>query len=250
MVAGGGKRGFLKRVESQVGLELFEHLPDTYFFAKDREGRFMAANLPFIQACGLKSEAELIGKTDLDVWPRHLAEGYRRDDRKVFQSGVSIINKLELSKNPKGGADWFCTTKIPLKDKKGAIQGLAGFARDLKKGHSSFKPYMELSKVVEHILANYSSPLSLASLAAMAAMSPSKFERRFKKIFGSTPTLYIRSIRIQAACQYLAEGGLSISQIAFKTGHYDHSHFNRYFSMQMGQSATAYRNALLAALPR
>jgi PAS domain S-box-containing protein len=237
------KRKFLKRLATQPALELFEHLPDTYFFAKDREGRFMAANSYFVRGCGLKDEADLIGKTDLDVWPRHLAEGYRRDDRKVMQGGKPIINKLELSKNAKGGSDWFCTTKIPLLDAKGAIQGIAGFARDLKKAHSSFKPYMELSKVIEYILANYSSPMSLKELAAKAAMSPSGFERRFKLIFGTTPTLYIRSIRIQAACQFLAEGELSISQIAFQTGHYDHSHFNRYFSKQMGQSATSYRNS-------
>ena len=243
------KRGFLNQVESQVGLQLFEHLPDTYFFAKDRESRFKAANIHFVVACGLKAEAELIGKTDLDVWPLHLAEGYRRDDRKVVQTGRPIINKLELSKNPKGGSDWFCTTKIPLRNKRGEILGIAGFARDLKKGLSSFKPYMEMSKVIEHILSNYSSPMSLDSLADMAAMSPSKFERRFKQIFATTPTLYIRSIRIQAACQFLAEGGLSISQIALQTGHYDHSHFNRYFSKQMGQSATSYRKAMLASLP-
>ena len=125
---------------------------------------------------------------------------------------------------------------------------MAGLALDVKKVHSSFKPYMEMSEVVEHILSNYASNLSLKSLARMAAMSPSKFERRFKQVFGRTPTAYIQSIRIQAACQYLADGELSVSQIALKTGHYDHSHFNRYFSREMGQSATRYRNAFLAPI--
>src|SRR5882762_3441441 len=107
------KRKFLKRLATQPALELLEYLPDTYFFAKDREGRFVAANACFVNGCGFKEESELIGKTDLDVWPHHLAEGYRSDDRRVMQSGKPIINKLELSKNPKGGSDWFCTTKIP-----------------------------------------------------------------------------------------------------------------------------------------
>jgi PAS domain S-box-containing protein len=172
---------FLKQLAGQPALELLEYLPDTYFFAKDLEGRFMAANAAFVKGTGLGSESELIGKSDLDVWPRHLAEGYRRDDRRVMQSGKAIINKLELSKNPKGGTDWFCTTKIPLRDKDGTVRGVAGFARDVKKSHSSFKPYMEMSKVIEYILSNYSSALSLKSLAAKAAMSPSQFERRFKK---------------------------------------------------------------------
>lgn len=242
------KAKFLKQLATQPALELLEYLPDTYFFAKDREGRFVAANTLFIKSCGLENEDELFGKTDLDVWPRHLAEGYRRDDRWVMKYGRPIVNKLELSKNSRGGTDWYCTTKIPLLDRRGAIRGVAGFARDVKKGHSSFKPYMEMSKVIEYILSNYASNLSLKSLATMAAMSPSKFERHFKRIFGSTPIAYIQSIRIQAACQLLAEGELSISQIAFKTGHYDHSHFNRYFSRQMGQSATRYRKAHLTSL--
>jgi PAS domain S-box-containing protein len=241
------KHKFLKSLAGQPALELLEYLPDTYFFAKDRQGRFMAANAAFLKGCGLEDEKELIGKTDLDVWPRHLAEGYRRDDRWVMQHRKAIINKLELSKNARGGSDWYCTTKIPLLDKRGAVQGVAGFARDVKKAHSTFKPYMEMSKVIEYILSNYASQISLEALAKMAALSPSQFERRFKKSFGSTPTEYIRSIRIQAACQYLAEGTLSISQIAFKTGHYDHSHFNRYFSRYMGQSATRYRNAHAAS---
>lgn len=237
------KQDFLDTLGARTALELFEYLPDAYFWIKDREGRFMAANALFVQGCGFARESDLIGKTDLDVWPRHLAEGYRRDDRAVMKSGKPQVNKLELSKNNKGGADWFCTTKVPVLDARGAVMGTAGFARDLKKGHSSFKPYMELSPVMEHILAHYASNLSLKSLAAMAAMSPSTFERRFKSIFGRTPTAYIQGVRIQAACQLLAEGELTISQVAFRTGHYDHSHFNRYFTKLMGQSPTRYRKA-------
>jgi PAS domain S-box-containing protein len=235
------KQEFLDTLGTRAALELFEFLPDAYFWIKDREGRFVAANALFVQGCGLARESDLFGKTDLDVWPRHLAEAYRRDDRVVMKSGKPMINKMELSRNDRGGADWYCTTKVPLYDARGAVAGTAGFARDLKKGHSTFKPYMDLSPVMEHILAHYASNLSLKSLSAMVSMSPSKFERRFKSIFGRTPTAYIQGVRIQAACQLLAEGGLTISQVAHRTGHYDHSHFNRYFKKQMGQSPTRYR---------
>jgi PAS domain S-box-containing protein len=243
MDAAGLKHKFLKRLVSQPALELLEYLPDTYFFAKDRQGRFMAVNTYFLKASGMENENMLIGKTDAEIWPWHLAEVYRRDDIWVMENGKPIINKLELSRNATGGSDWFCTTKVPLYDKKGLIHGIAGFARDVKKAHSSFKPYMEMSKVIEYILSNYASPINLKSLAEMAAMSTSQFERRFKKHFSCTPTSYISSIRIQAACQLLAEGSLSVNQIAFKTGHYDHSHLNRFFSKAMGQSATQYRSA-------
>ena len=242
--AASAKRKFLKGIGGQPALALLEHLPETQFWMKDREGRFMAANASFLMACGLASETALIGMTDLDIWPRHLAAGYRADDRRVLRTGKPLVNKLELSRNVRGGSDWFCTTKVALVGPSGGVWGTAGFARDLKKTLSAVMPYMEMSGVIAHILANYAETLSLKSLAAMASMSASQFERRFKKGFGATPTGYIRSVRIQAACQYLAETELSISQIAFKTGHYDHSHFNRCFRKVTGQSATEYRNAL------
>ena len=72
----------------------------------------------------------------------HLAESYRRNDRKVMSSGKPIVNKLDLRRNHLGGTDWFCTTKIPLFDKAGTVRGLAGFAREVKNSQSSFKPYM------------------------------------------------------------------------------------------------------------
>ncbi len=242
MDAAGLKRRFLKRLVSQPALELLEYLRDTYFFVKDRDGRFIAANTYFVKACGMENELILIGKTDFEVWPRSLAEIYRRDDLWVMENGKPIVDKLELSRAPDGGSNWFSTTKVPLFDNKGSVQGIAGFSRDVKRSHSTFKPYMEMSNVIEHILSNYSSPISLKTLAKLAAMSPSQFERRFKKHFGTTPTAYIVSTRIQAACQFLTESSLSINQIALKTGYYDHSHFNRYFSKHMGQSATQYRN--------
>lgn len=234
---------FLKSLASASAFELFDHLPDTYFFAKDREGRFVAANSAFVKGCGLEEERDLVGMTDLDVWPRHLAEGYRRDDRWVLAHGKAIVNKLELSTNSHGGTNWFSTTKVPMKDRRGVVRGVAGFARDVKRGHTSFHPFMEMSEVMEYIMTNYASTLSLKSLAAKAAMTPSTFERRFKKIFGRTPTDYIRSIRIQAACQLLADDALSISEVAFKIGFYDHSHFNRIFSKEVGTSPTRYRAA-------
>jgi PAS domain S-box-containing protein len=233
----------LKRLVAESALELMGHVPDTYFWAKDHVGRFVAANSAFVKGCGLKHEEDLVGLTDFDVWPRQLAEGYRRDDRWVMSHGKPIVNKLELSKNSTGGTDWFSTTKMPLRDRRGVMRGVAGIARDVKKGHDSFRPYMEMSETVSFITANYASTLSLKTLADKAAMSPSKFERRFKKILGSTPTDFIRSIRIQAASRLLAEGSLSISEVGYKTGFYDHSHFNRIFSKKVGMSPTQYRNA-------
>ncbi len=52
-------------------------------FLKDHEFRFVNANKPFCQSLG-RSKAEIVGKTDFDFYPRHLAEKYRADDLVVL----------------------------------------------------------------------------------------------------------------------------------------------------------------------
>jgi len=95
---------------------------------KDEESRFLAVNRPFAEACGLESPELLTGKTDLDVWPRDLAEAYRADDRAVLDSGRSKQVEEEISV----GAErrWYETYKSPVRG-EGRILGTVGFARDI-----------------------------------------------------------------------------------------------------------------------
>ena len=43
---------------------LFDYLPDTLYFTKDRELRLMAGNLAFVERCGFSSEEEMLGCWD------------------------------------------------------------------------------------------------------------------------------------------------------------------------------------------
>src|SRR5688500_3049244 len=76
--------------------QLFEGLPDICLFAKDLEGRFTFANRIFAEKCGCKQVEELMGRTDFDVFPRHLAEKYVRDDALVIRTGRTLANVVEL----------------------------------------------------------------------------------------------------------------------------------------------------------
>ena len=60
-------------------------IPDMAWL-KDKESKFIAVNDAFGMVCGFKPE-DLVGKTDLDVWPADLAEKYRADDKEVMDSG-------------------------------------------------------------------------------------------------------------------------------------------------------------------
>ncbi|MBB6218787.1 PAS domain S-box-containing protein [Anaerosolibacter carboniphilus] len=95
---------------------------------KDDQGRFIAVNKPFEDICGKASE-EIIGNTDLDLWPKELAEKYIKEDKMVIESHRQKFFE-EIIDGKKGGV-WFESYKAPIHDEKGKIIGITGIARDI-----------------------------------------------------------------------------------------------------------------------
>jgi PAS domain S-box-containing protein len=96
---------------------------------KDVEGRFLAVNKVFAEACGLSLPEALVGKSDLDVWPRELAEAYRADDAAVMASGRQKAVEEPIASVD--GTRWFETYKSPVFASDGSIVGTTGVARDV-----------------------------------------------------------------------------------------------------------------------
>ena len=108
---------------------LIDNLPDA-IYAKDTTGRKTLANLADLKNLHFKTEAETIGKTDFDLFPRELAERLHADDQKVIQ-GQSVINREEHFLDDEGREHWLLTSKLPLHDQDGKIIGLVGINRDI-----------------------------------------------------------------------------------------------------------------------
>jgi PAS domain S-box-containing protein len=223
------------------GMALFRHFQDAAYFAKDRHGRFVAANAAFVRMAGLKQETELLDKTDYDIWPTFLAEHYVKDDSRVLESAEPVVNRVELVLGRDRSADWFATTKVPLRDPDGAVAGLEGVCRHLKKAKSPPDPGIRMPVVIEYIMENYPDKIDIPGLARMASLSVKQFERNFKKEYGEPPLRYIQRIRLDAARQLLASTRLPIGRIGRETGFYDTSHFSRQFQKAMGMSPRAFR---------
>lgn len=83
--------------------------------------------------------------------------------------------------------------------------------------------------------------ITLEMLAKTANLSRSAFIKRFKEVCDMTPSNYITKQRIDTAENMLVNTGYSVSDIAFKTGFYDSSHFSRAFSKIHGISPSEYR---------
>jgi PAS domain S-box-containing protein len=232
----------LRRVGGAQLLRLFDLLPDVSFFLKDREGRFLGLNRRGCEYCGVHSERMAFGKTDLDFFPRSRADEYRRDDEAVMRSGKAIVNRLESAPEAEGSPHFVLTSKIPLRDERGRIIGLAGISRRVEQVRERSGAVAKLSKVMEHLHSRTQEAITTGGLAAMAGLSVSQFERTFRKSFGSSPRQYLLRIRVEAACRRLAESDETIATIAQEFGFHDHAHFTRSFRQVMGLTPSAYRS--------
>jgi len=220
---------------------LFEYLTDVYFFVKDCRGRFVHANRAFVEKCGARELSEVRGRTDFDFFPPDLAHSFVRDDRRVLESGVALVNKVELVPNQDGTLNWHVTSKIPLYYANESIAGLAGTTRDLNKSSIALQPYKQMSEIIHHIDRACAEPIHVPDLAAMAGLSVSQFERTFKRIFQMTPRRYVTKVRIHKACQALLRTSQTVTEIAAANGFFDHSHFTREFTARIGMPPSEYR---------
>ncbi len=101
-----------------------------------------------------------------------------------------------------------------------------------------------IRKAKEFIQSHKADDLSLSDVAKAVNSSTFYFCKMFKKVTGLHFTDYLSRIRIEKAKNLLLNPHLRVSEIAFQVGFQSLTHFNRVFRKIVGQSPTAYRQAL------
>ena len=91
---------------------------------KDAAGRFTFANQGFCQTMGIPLD-ELIGKTDFDLFPAELAEGYRQGDISILTTGTTY-EAIEEVVDAEGKRRRIQIIKLPVRDGQGNIIGTQG----------------------------------------------------------------------------------------------------------------------------
>lgn len=224
------------------GVGLFDYISDICYFAKDRDGRFVAVNQALVLLLGRVSQDEIIGKTDYELVPSYLAEVYLKDDENVLKSGAPLSNKLELVTRNDLSVQWYSTTKVPLYDSNGEIVGLEGVSRPFAMASGALGPYPELSKVIDYVENHFEQRIVVSELAELAGLSLRTFERQFKKRFKVNPSAYLKKVRMNAACCKLIEGSMTIAQIAASCGFCDQSYLTKEFVRLMQVTPQVYRD--------
>ena len=222
---------------------LFDPLPDVVFFVKDTGGRYVVVNQTLVARCGFRHKSDLLGKSPRDIFPPELGASYAEQDRQVLASGQPIHNRLELHLYANRTPGWCLTHKIALRDRAGALIGLAGISRDLHAPDRSNPAYARVAGALAHIQAHYAEPLPLADLARRADMSVTQLERYVQRLLGLTPKQLIIKTRLEAATRLLAGSG-SVAALAQACGYADQSALFRQFRATVGVSPTQYRRVL------
>nr|WP_246561798.1 PAS domain S-box protein [Geobacter grbiciae] len=119
---------------------------------KDTEGRYVKVNWQFATFCGYTSPKEVVGKTDMDLWPMHMAEAYCADDQDVMRSGQrKLIEEQQVVEH--GEERWFETFKAPRFDQNGTVIGTTGIAKDITEAKRAVEALQSIRNELEQKVA-------------------------------------------------------------------------------------------------
>ncbi|HWG11643.1 MAG TPA: EAL domain-containing protein [Streptosporangiaceae bacterium] len=101
-------------------------------YFKDRQSRFLLVSAAWVAACAPgRTAAELIGKTDFDVFGGEHASAAFEDEQRIIRTGEPIVGKVERETFMGRPDCWVSSMKMPLRDGDGDIIGTYGISRDV-----------------------------------------------------------------------------------------------------------------------
>src|SRR6267378_1487780 len=119
---------------SEARLVAFADHSQAVMFLKDREGRYRLVNEQFLQRFGLRRD-QVIGRTDLELFPRDQALSFAANDAEVLSRGAPL--QFEESARYIEGERVSLVAKFPLPDASGAVIGVGGVATDITEQRNS-----------------------------------------------------------------------------------------------------------------
>jgi PAS domain S-box-containing protein len=106
---------------------VIEATPDE-IFVKDLDGRYVLVNEAFARFIG-KTSAEIVGRSDFELYPEKDARSFVEADRQVLASGKPMA--FEGVATGQAGERKYLVTKGVYRDKDGQILGVYGISHDI-----------------------------------------------------------------------------------------------------------------------
>ncbi|WFU11931.1 EAL domain-containing protein (plasmid) [Rhizobium sp. CB3090] len=116
-------------------LTVLQTIPDMVWL-KDMDGAYLLCNHAFECLVG-RSESEIIGKTDLDLFDVNVASFFRKRDLAAISAGSAVVNEEWVTHHDSGQRILLETRKVPIIAADGQATGILGVARDITELNTS-----------------------------------------------------------------------------------------------------------------
>ncbi|MEL7239759.1 MAG: PAS domain-containing protein, partial [Planctomycetota bacterium] len=137
-----------QRDRSLAMLRVMSEGTDDLIFVKDIKGRFLFANPAMAEFCGV-APGDMLGKTDDEVMPAHIAELCRSGDLKVLATGASTTFGEELP--TPSGLRHYNTLKQPYRLSDGTVAGVITLCHDITEVREQEAESRRLREIIEAI---------------------------------------------------------------------------------------------------
>jgi PAS domain S-box-containing protein len=114
--------------ESEERLQAIMDNTTSIVFVKDLQGRYILANQSWESIFQI-DRANILGKTDSELFTPEVAESLQANDRQVLDTGQPL--QCEESMPHADGVHTYLSVKFPLRDAQGEIHALCGISTDI-----------------------------------------------------------------------------------------------------------------------
>lgn len=116
-------------------VSVLQTIPDMVWL-KDVEGSYLLCNHAFGRLVG-RAEADIVGKTDDDLFGGEIARFFREKDLEAIDAGRILINEEWVTSQENGQPILLETRKVPVFGPEGRATGVLGVARDITELNAS-----------------------------------------------------------------------------------------------------------------
>jgi PAS domain S-box-containing protein len=118
-------------------------------YVKDREGRYLMINRR-LEALHARQRSEVVGRTEYDFFPRHIADELRANDQRVFSTGEPF--ECEETSFQPDGSHTYLALKFPLAEPGQPPHAVGGVSTDITDRKRQEHRLAELNAELAHSL--------------------------------------------------------------------------------------------------
>ncbi len=220
-------------LESNVSAEVVASSPDALlldFDFPDRAGLHLLQDLKARYSCYPIIMSTMQHSEDLAVW--------------AFRSGV-----LDFLVKPIVRAD-----ALRIRNRLGVIKQAKRRQRSRTESHDPVELPAEaapvqsvksrsLAPAIQYIASYFHQKIGREQAAQLCSMSPFRFSREFKEVYGVSFSDYVVRYRLREACRLLERPGAAVTEVALAVGFQDSAYFSRVFKQHTGISPSEQKAA-------